>query len=61
MARKKDYYTPPEVAEYFGVTLRTVYRWINKGTLKAVKIGQWHIAEADLQNLLKGDQIDREQ
>lgn len=30
---------PDEVAEYFSVSTRTVYRWIECGTLGAVKVG----------------------
>lgn len=36
---KKDLYRPDEVASYFGVTVKTIYRWIDAGKLEAVKIG----------------------
>lgn len=29
----------PETAKYFGVSERTVRRWIESGTLQAVKVG----------------------
>ena len=36
--------TPPEVAEYFKVPLKTVWRWFRNGTLPAVKVGRyWRI------------------
>lgn len=34
---KEEYLTPLEVAEQMKVHRRTVYRWIEKGTLKAKK------------------------
>lgn len=41
---RKEIYTAPEVAELLRVDLRTVYRWIQAGKLKAVKIGgSWRI------------------
>lgn len=39
-------YTPKEVAEILQVTERTIYRYIDSGHLKAVKIGKhWRISE----------------
>ena len=36
--------TPTEVAEYFKVPLKTVWRWFRNGTLPAVKVGRyWRI------------------
>jgi excisionase family DNA binding protein len=29
---------PGEVAEYFSVTIRTIYNWIDKGKLEAKKV-----------------------
>ena len=40
---EKGFYTPHEVAAFFGVTPQTVYSWIWRGRLPAVKIGQWKI------------------
>ena len=42
-----------QAAEYFGVHLKTIFRWINSGKLTAEKInGQWHVQidEHDAQN-----------
>lgn len=38
-------YSPAEVAEYCGVTRRTVYEWLSTGALKADKLGprRWRI------------------
>jgi len=33
------YYTPEEIAQKFKVKKRTVYFWVRKGKLKAVKLG----------------------
>lgn len=35
---EKAYYRPDEIAEYFSVTRRTVYFWIDTGKLTAVKV-----------------------
>ena len=37
-APKKRYYRVDEVAEYFAISLRTVYRLINAGELKMIRI-----------------------
>lgn len=47
-------YTPKEVAEMLQVTERTVYRWIDKGHLKAAKLGKlWRITEQALNEFLE--------
>jgi excisionase family DNA binding protein len=33
------YVTPRELADYWGVSVKTVYRWIDKGALPAEPIG----------------------
>jgi excisionase family DNA binding protein len=34
---QKNHFTLSEVADFFGVNIRTVYRWINLGILQSVK------------------------
>jgi excisionase family DNA binding protein len=36
----KAYFRPKEVAEYFSVSERTVYSWIDQGIIEARKLGQ---------------------
>lgn len=36
---KKDLYTPQEVAEYFIVDIKTIYRWCKCGKLKYIQKG----------------------
>lgn len=49
----QGHYTCYEAVEIFGVSLRTVYNWIRKGTLRAVKIGKsWYIPKAAVSELL---------
>lgn len=44
--------TTKEVAESLGVHRKTVHRWINKGWLKAVRIGRaYYITEEELYNV----------
>lgn len=45
-----------EFANLFGVTKRTVFRWIEKGKIKAVKIGGTvRIPEEELQRKERGE------
>jgi excisionase family DNA binding protein len=36
----KEFYTAEEVAEYFNVSKRTIYNWIDAGIIRAVQIGK---------------------
>ncbi len=46
-------FTPEEVAEKLKASRRTVYRWIEKGELKAFKAGKLvRIAREDLESFL---------
>ena len=43
-----------EVAEYFGVTTTTVYRWCKEGRIRCMKIGKlWRVRREELVDLLK--------
>lgn len=43
----------PEIAEFFGVTKKTVYLWCKEGNLPAFKIGQeWMVRQSDLQKMI---------
>ena len=46
-------YTVQEIAEMFGYKDMTVYGWIWKGKLDAVKVGQWRVPESALQAFLE--------
>lgn len=51
-----NFYTPQEVADKLKVNIRTIYRWIREGKLKAVKVGElWRISEKELYKLLQGE------
>jgi len=42
--------TTQEVADYLGLTRRTIYTFIQEGTLRAVKVGrEWRIKESELE------------
>jgi len=46
-------YTLKEVQEILGVTQRTLYRWIDAGSLKAFKAGRtWRVSEEALQEFI---------
>jgi excisionase family DNA binding protein len=47
-------YTIDEIAETLKVTRRTVYNYIQSGTLKAIKIGKyWRVRHEDLERFLQ--------
>jgi len=46
--------TPEQVAERLQVTERTVYGWLRRGTLPALKLGRlWRIRPEDLEAFLE--------
>lgn len=55
MFNKGDIYTIKEVAKMLKVNIRTVYRWIESGDLRAAKFGRktYRIFEADLKAFVK--------
>ncbi len=52
----EKFYSPEEIAANLKVSRKTIYNWIQKGHLKAVKIGHfWRVSESELNRLLKGE------
>lgn len=54
--RGEKFYTRKEVADIFGVSYTTIYRWTRKGVLKAIKIEgvqQVFYREKDINRLLQ--------
>lgn len=50
-----------EVAEHFGVTTTTVYRWRKEGRIPCLKIGKhWRVRREELVDLLKESEESRE-
>lgn len=47
--------TPEDIASAIGVTVQTVYRWLNGGRLRGVKFGPrtWRIAPSEWQRFQK--------
>ncbi len=53
----ENYYTPQEVANKLKLNVRTLYKWIREGKLKAVKVGDvWRISETELNRLLNKEE-----
>ena len=50
---KKDLLRPDEVAEYFSLSVRTVYGWIDMGKLDAVRVGPFRVLRIPRENLDK--------
>ncbi len=50
MAGESDkIYGAPELAKFFGVTVKTIWEWCKKGRLPAFKIGkEWKVRVSDL-------------
>lgn len=49
----ETYLSPKQVAERLGVQPRTVVRWINEKSLKAVKVGRvWRLKWSDVNDFL---------
>ena len=48
-------YTTEEVAEFLGVTVRTVYRYVESGQLKGKKIGgRWLFTIENIEKFVQG-------
>ena len=55
MKLNKDLYKLREVEQILGVTQRTLYRYIESGKLKAIKVGgQWRVERDELNYFIKG-------
>ena len=52
---KEDIYTIKEVSAMLKINIRTVYRWIESGDLRAAKFGRktYRIFENDLKSFVK--------
>ena len=54
MEMNKELLTPQEVADYLKVDVRTIYRWLNNGSLPGVKIvDNWRIKKSVLNALIE--------
>jgi len=49
----KRFLTVKDVVKRLQIGERTVYRYVEEGKIKAVKIGGWRITEEDLQAFIK--------
>lgn len=48
------YLTAEQIATRLQITTRTIYRWLDSGTLKGVKLGKvWRVNADDFENFLK--------
>ncbi|MEJ0053155.1 MAG: helix-turn-helix domain-containing protein [bacterium] len=57
-SKDKNYLTIQEVAKkleerHFDITERTVYRYVQKGKIRAIKIGGWRIEKKDFEKFLE--------
>lgn len=51
----KTFYTPKEVAALLGLNPITVYRWLNSGILRGIRVGpkRWRIPRSEIDAILK--------
>lgn len=48
-----EYFTVKEVAEKLKLNIMTIYKWINQGKIKAVKLGDtWRISKTEINRIL---------
>lgn len=54
------FYTTNEIADMFRVRVFTVWDWIKKGKLHAVKIGRdFRVSEADVEDFLNNSKLNK--
>ena len=54
MGKDKEFYSIEDIANLFGISWRTVQRYIKDGKIKAIKIGrQWRIPKDEFYRLQK--------
>ena len=57
----EEYFSPQEVSQKLKLNIRTVYKWIKEGRLKAVKLGDlWRIPESEIKRLLEGNTVSKD-
>lgn len=51
-----DFYTPKETAKLLGVHYITVYRWLNDGTLRGIRLGPklWRVPRSEIERMAQG-------
>lgn len=51
----KTFYTPKEVAALLGFNPITVYRWLNSGILRGIRVGpkRWRIPASEIERILQ--------
>ena len=56
-SEQQSFLTPKEVSELLRVSVYTVRRWINDGSLPAYKVGRgWRIGKSDIEDWLNRHQ-----
>ena len=49
----EKFLTLEQVAEILQVSVRSLYRYITEGKIKATKVGYWRISQTDLEDFVK--------
>jgi excisionase family DNA binding protein len=51
---KLEFLTPSQIAERLQIVERTVYRWLDAGELKGIKLGRvWRVRIQDFEDFLR--------
>ena len=54
MEKDKEFYSIEDIANLFGISWRTIQRYIKNGRIKAIKVGrQWRIPLDELRKIKK--------
>ena len=56
---EKELLRPDEVADYFSMSVKTIYNWIDKGKIEAVRVGESKILRIKREFVKKMTQMDR--
>jgi excisionase family DNA binding protein len=51
----EKFLTLEQVAEILQVSVRSLYRYITEGKIKATKVGYWRISQTDLKEFVKNN------
>ena len=62
MEKEEELLKPEQVAEILNVSMTSVYRWLNTGELKGIRVGKlWRVRKSDLQKIIQQGKEEEQQ